>query len=368
MPEENKPDGEKPSSEPTPSTSQGQYFDDPYSYEAQTHSALTATTDQPGQVTAAAAPSSSGAPPFVPTDPDSPEEDDDDDGMLRMSFLEHLEELRSRILKCIAGLGISFLCTVIFANQLWRVVQAPIKDALTQLGKGDIVQLGPMDAFMIIWVKLPLLASLFIASPWILFQVWSFIAPGLYKKERRFAAPFVLCSAGLFILGGCFAYFVAFRFGLTFLLGIATDLDVKPAISLVEYFDLFVNVILGIGVVFELPILVFFLILLRITTPAFLMANSRYAILGIVVLAAIVTPTPDVVNLMIFSLPMIFLYFVGVFAGWIFVMRRDKIPFPWGKFFLYVILPLLLTIGATVFLLVTRFGYKLVPMWPFLSK
>lgn len=367
MPEENKPDGEKPSSEPTPSTSQGQYFDDPYSYEAQTHSALTTTTDQPGQVTAAAAPSSSGAPPFVPTDPDSPEEGDDDDGMLRMSFLEHLEELRNRIIKCIAGLGTAFLLTVIFANELWNVVQQPIQVILKEIG-GKLVILSPMDAFMIIWVKLPLLASLFIASPWILFQVWSFIAPGLYKKERRFAVPFILCSAGLFILGGCFAYFVAFRFGLRFLLSIATNLNVEPSISVVEYFDLFVNVILGIAVVFELPILVFFLILLRIVTPQFLMANSRYAILGIVVLAAIVTPTPDVVNLMIFSLPMIFLYFVGVFAGWIFVMRRDKIPFPWGKFFLYVILPLLLTIGTTVFLLVTRFGYKLVPMWPFLSK
>ena len=367
MPEETKPDGEKPSSEPTPSTSQDQYFDDPYSYEAQTHTALTTTAEQPGQV-AAAAPSSSGAPPFVPTDPDSSEDDEEDDGMLRMSFLEHLEELRSRIIKAIAGLGIAFLATIIFSNDLWEIVQQPLRKALDELKIGDIIALGPMDAFMTIWVKLPLLASLFLASPWVLYQVWAFIAPGLYKKERRFAVPFVLCSAGLFILGGCFAYFVAFRFGLTFLLSIAAQGGVKPAISLVEYFDLFVNVILGIGIVFELPILVFFLILLRITTPQFLMANSRYAILGIVVLAAIVTPTPDVVNLMIFSLPMIFLYFIGVFVGWIFVMRRDNLAFPWGKFFLYVILPLVLTIGTTVFLLVTRFGYRLVPMWPFLSK
>ena len=367
MPEETKPDGEKPSSESTP-PHQDTYFDDPYSYEAQTHTALTTTTaDQPGQVATVAAPGSSGAPPFVPTDPDSPEEDDDDDGMLRMSFLEHLEELRSRIIKSIAGLGTAFLLTVIFANELWNVVQQPIQVILKEIG-GKLVILSPMDAFMIIWVKLPLLASLFIASPWVLFQVWSFIAPGLYKKERRLAVPFILSSAGLFILGGCFAYFVAFRFGLRFLLSIATNLNVEPSISVVEYFDLFVNVILGIAVVFELPILVFFLILLRIVTPTFLMANSRYAILGIVVLAAVVTPTPDVVNLMIFALPMIFLYFLGVFAGWLFVMRRDKIPFPWGKAFLYVVMPLVLTVGVTLFLLVNKFGYKFVQTWPFLSK
>lgn len=366
MPEETKPGGEKPSSEPTPSS---QYFDDPYSYEAQTTALVPSPAEQPGgvEVSPATATGSSGSPPFTPTDPDSEEEDDDDEGMLRMSFLEHLEELRNRIIKCIVGLGAAFLATIIFSNELWNVVQEPIQTILKEIG-GKLVILSPMDAFMIIWVKLPLLASLFIASPWILFQVWSFIAPGLYKKERRLAVPFILCSAGLFIAGGCFAYFVAFRFGLRFLLSIATNLNVEPSISVVEYFDLFVNVILGVAVVFELPVLVFFAIMLRLVSPQFLMAHSRYAILGIVVLAAIVTPTPDVANLMIFAMPMICLYFVGVFAGWLYVMRRDNIAFPWGKAILYVVLPLLAAIGATVFLLVTRFGYKLIPAWPFLVK
>ena len=128
--------------------------------------------------------------------------------------------------------------------------------------------------------------------------MWAFVAPGLYKRERRLAAPFIICSAGLFIPGGMFAYFVAFRFGLTFLLGIGQDVGVRPMITITDYFDIFVNVILGIAVVFELPILIFFLTLLRIASPKFLITNARYAVLGIVVLAAIITPTADVFNLM----------------------------------------------------------------------
>jgi sec-independent protein translocase protein TatC len=141
---------------------------------------------------------------------------------------------------------------------------------------------SPMESFSIIWVKLPMLVALFLASPWLLYQVWSFVAPGLYKRERRFAVPFILCSAGLFIAGGLFAYFVAFRFGLTFLLGIGQAVNVRPMITITEYFDIFVNVILGIAVVFELPVLIFFLTLIRIASPRFLLANSRYAVLGIV--------------------------------------------------------------------------------------
>ena len=134
-----------------------------------------------------------------------------------------------------------------------------------------------MEAFNIVWVKLPILTAIFIASPWILYQVWGFIAPGLYKKERRWAAPFVICSAGLFIAGGAFGYFVAFRYGLTFLLSLAVMNNVTPMVSMTEYFDLFVNVMLGIGLIFEMPVLIFFLTLLHLASPRFLINHSRYA-------------------------------------------------------------------------------------------
>ena len=186
-----------------------------------------------------------------------------------------------------------------------------------------LAQIKPMDAFTTIWVKVPMLAALFVASPWVLYQVWAFIAPGLYKRERRWAAPFVICTAGLFILGGLFAYFVAFRFGLEFLLSIGKDINVKPVVSLTEYFDLFVNVTLGVGLVFELPVLLFFLTLIRVVSPRFLLRNTRYAILLIVIIAAVITPTPDVFNLMLFSVPMCVLYFVGVFASYLLVLHRE---------------------------------------------
>src|SRR6202171_410239 len=156
----------------------------------------------------------------------------------------------------------------------------------------------PMEGFSIIWVKLPLLCSIFLASPWILYQLWAFIAPGLYKRERKWATPFILITAGLFIGGGVFAYFVAFRYGLEFLLGIGMMNNVQPVVSITEYFDLFVNVTLGVALVFELPVLIFLLTLLRILSPRFLLRHSRYAVLIIVIVAAIITPTPDVFNLM----------------------------------------------------------------------
>ncbi len=322
----------------------------------------------PASGTAVEQSSSGGGGAVTPAPPPPAEEPDEEDGMLRMSFLEHLEELRSRILKALGGLLVAFVLCLIFANELWVAVSKPAIDALKRIGADpNLAQLTPMDAFTTIWVKVPMLAAVFLASPWILYQVWAFIAPGLYRKERRWATPFVLCSAGLFILGGLFAYFVAFRFGLEFLLSIGRDINVKPVVSIVEYFDLFVNVMLGIGLVFELPILVFFLTLLRITTPGFLMRNSRYAILIIVVLAAVVTPTPDVFNLMLFSVPMCALYFVGVFASYLLVLHREDQPFPWKAFLLTVFVMLLIAAGI-VYVAITRYNYRPVPYWPFLIR
>ena len=185
-----------------------------------------------------------------------------------------------------------------------------------------------MEGFSIIWVKLPLLCSVFLASPWILYQAVAFIAPGLYQKERRWAIPGILSTAGLFIGGGLFAYFLAFRFGLEFLLGIGMMNGVQPVVTITEYFDLFVDVTLGVGLVFEMPVLIFFLTLIRLASPRFLLRHSRYAILAIVIIAAIVTPTPDVFNLMLFAVPMTLLYFVGVFAGYLLVLRREGRALP----------------------------------------
>jgi sec-independent protein translocase protein TatC len=306
-------------------------------------------------------------PPPPPDPPDSG--DEDEDGMLRMSFLEHLEELRSRILRALAGVGVAFALSLTFCNELWRVVSAPAVGALRTIGVNppNLVQIKPMEYFNIVWMKLPILCAIFIASPWILYQVWAFIAPGLYKRERRWATPFVLCSAGLFITGGLFAYFVAFRYGLTFLLGIGRGNFVTPMVSMEEYFDLFVDVIMGVGLVFEMPVLIFFLTLLRVVSPKFLLNHSRYAILAIFIIAAIVTPTPDVFNMMLFATPMCMLFYVGIFAGYLLVLQRENRRFPWGK-----VLPIaaiaFVVLLVVLYLAAVHHGFHPVGHWPFFTR
>ena len=307
-------------------------------------------------------------PPPPPAPPAADPEDEEEDSMLRMSFMEHLEELRNRIIRALYGLGIAFVLSLAFANKLWDFVSDPAIEALKHLHVNPprLAQLTPMEGFSVIWMELPLLASVFVASPWIVYQVWAFIAPGLYKKERRLALPFVLLTAGLFIGGGCFAYFLAFRYGLEFLLGIGMSNNVQPVVSITEYFDLFVNVTLGVALVFELPVLIFLLTLLRILSPRFLLRHSRYAILAIVIVAAIITPTPDVFNLMLFAIPMCLLYFVGVFSGLMLVMRREGRRIPWRTIILIALGVLI--VAAGIAFAIWHFHVHFVSKWPYLSR
>jgi sec-independent protein translocase protein TatC len=303
-------------------------------------------------------------PPPPPTD-----EEEEGDGMLRMSFLEHLEEMRLRIIRAVQGLGVAFLLCIVFCYPLWDFVRAPAVDALTKIGVNPpkLYINEPMEAFSIIWVKVPLVFALFLASPWVLYQVWAFIAPGLYRNEKRLAAPFVLSTAGLFIMGGAFAYFVAFRYGLAFLLGIGLSNGVAPLVTITHYFDLFVNVMLGVALVFELPVAIFFLTLLHIASPRFLMRHSRYAILAIVILAAIITPTPDFFNLMLFAVPMCLLYFLGVFASYLLVLKREGRKFPWTKVLIITVLAIVVLVVLSYWVLL-KLHYHPVGHWPFMVK
>jgi sec-independent protein translocase protein TatC len=307
---------------------------------------------------------------FGGSTPNLPRPDhDEEEGMARMSFLDHLEELRHRLLMIVYGLAGAFCFALIFRNQMWDIVEGPATAALTQLHvvPPELSQIAPMDVFQIIWMKLPLLAAIFLASPWILYQVWAFIAPGLYKHERRWAVPFVTSSAGLFIVGGIFAYFVIFRFGLVFLLGLGIGHGIHPTVSVTEYYDLFVDVMLAVGIVFEIPVLLFLLTLIRIVSPRFLLKHSRYAIMTIVVLAAVITPTGDVFNLTLFATPMIVLFYLGVFVSYLLVLKRENKRFPWAKFLIWLLVVLviiaIISWGAAQY-----FGYRFVMHAPFLVR
>jgi sec-independent protein translocase protein TatC len=258
----------------------------------------------------------------------------EDDGMLRMSFLEHLEELRSRIIRALGGFGVIFTICLIFSPQLFAVVLAPGLKALHSTGipGAEFIAIDVVEQFSIVWVWTPLVAAIFFSSPWIFWQLWAFIAPGLYAREKKWAVPFIACTAGLFILGGLFGYFVALPSGLSFLFGASGATHVVPKITIENYFDRFVDAMLGIGIVFEIPVMVFFLTLIGVASPSFLLKHSRYAILIIVTIAAIVTPTTDAFNLTLFALPMCLLFFLGVFASYLLVLKRERRRFPWKAF------------------------------------
>lgn len=310
-----------------------------------------------------AAPGGGGKPPKPPAPPE--EEGDEEEGMARMSFLEHLEELRKRLLLAIGGIGVAFFVCLFFSDELWGFVFGPAGAALTALKvvPPTLKLINPMDSFQIMWMKIPILAAVFLSSPWIMYQIWAFIAPGLYKRERRWAAPFVISSAGLFIVGGCFAYFIAFRYGLEFLLGLGIGKGVDPTISMSEYYDLFVDVMLGVGVIFEIPVILFLLTLIHVASPSFLIRHSRYAILIIVILAAIITPTGDVFNLALFATPMIVLFYVGIFASYILVLHREKKQFPWRTFYKWFGIGLVILV-AIALLAAKYYGYHFVVRWP----
>ena len=281
-----------------------------------------------------------------------------DDDMPSMSILEHLEELRARIIRALVGFGVAYLACMLFASPLWKFVQAPGVAAFKEIGSGGFIAVGVMERFSIIYVWTPLLAAIFVSFPWAIYQVWAFISPGLYPRERKWAVPFIACTGGLFLCGGLFAYFVAFRYALVFLLGIGEDANVTSLISIDDYFTNFVNVMLGISVIFELPVVIFFLTLIRVASPSFLMQHSRYAVIAIVILAAAVTPSPDAFNLTLFSVPMILLYFLGVFASYLLVLRREGRKFPWKMFLVWLAAVLTVT-GIAM----TYFHY-----WPLLVK
>ena len=302
-------------------------------------------------------------PPKPPPPPPPPADDEDDEEeMARMSFLEHLEELRTRIVRVLIGVAVIYLAALSFADVLFAIFKAPFEQSYPGV---QLSQLTPTEMFYIQYIKLPLLAAIFLGAPWIMLQVWGFIAPGLYKRERRLAGPFIITTALLFVLGGLFCYFVALPLALGFLLGLSADAGVQQVISLTSYYDMFFNLEVGLGVVFQMPVVIFFFTLLRITSPAFLMRNGRYAILLIFVAAAIITPTPDVTTMLTFAAPMILLYYAGIAASYVIVLRRENRKFPWGTVIL-ILLGLLVVVALIGAFLVVELNYQLVPYWPFL--
>ena len=241
------------------------------------------------------------------------------DDLPRMSLLQHLEELRTRIVRSLAAVAVAFIFSWVFVEQIADFLAQPIYNALPEGTR--LTFLGVTDPF-IIYVKVAALTALFIASPAVLYQAWRFVAPGLYNKERRRAFPFILAGTFFFLAGGAFAYYVAFPFAVDFLIGMGQAF--QPMITVEKYFRFLLYVILGLGLMFELPIVIFLLAQMGVVTPRFLMRNFRWAVLLIFVAAALITPTPDVVNLCMFALPTILLYLLGVGAAALVIKKKPE--------------------------------------------
>ncbi len=233
--------------------------------------------------------------------------------LTRMGLLDHLDELRRRLVRALLAFLVTFLLCFAFAKQIYAFLAQPIYRFLPEGTK--LVFLGVTDPF-ILYIKVAALAGIFLGSPIILYQVWAFVAPGLYKREKRMAVPFIFFGSLLFFAGGAFGYYVAFPFAVEFLLGVGEQF--QPTITVTNYLSFLMTVILGLGVMFEMPTLIFLLSKLGVVTPRFLLRHFRWAVLVIFTLAALITPTPDVVNLCIFAVPTLGLYLVGVGVAWLF--------------------------------------------------
>jgi sec-independent protein translocase protein TatC len=243
-------------------------------------------------------------------------------GGAKMTFLEHLDELRKRIVVALAAIGVGCIVAFTFVEKIYSFIMDPL-NRLMPKGSGFVFT-EPTEAF-VLYVKMALLAGVIMAVPVILLQAWLFIAPGLYAKEKRLAVPFVILSTVGFVGGASFTHYLLFPWMWIFFASFATDkLTFLPRIEPV--FALYVKMVLGMGLVFQMPALVYSLARIGLVTARFLIKSFKWAILIIFIAAAVITPSGDMLTQTLFALPMIGLYIISILIAWIFGKRRSKAP------------------------------------------
>jgi len=226
----------------------------------------------------------------------------------KMPLTSHLQELRTRLVRCLTVVGIGFVGCYFFKDYLFAIITKPLADAMPK--HSHMIYTGLPEAFFI-YMKIAFFASLFLTSPYTLYQVWKFISPGLYKQEKRYVVPFVISSSLLFIGGVLFGYFVALPPAFAFFLEFSTDF-LKPMISFREYLDLSLKFLLAFGLSFEMPVFIFFMTKIRIVNSRMLSRQRRWAILLIFIAAAVLTPSPDALSQILMAIPLLFLYEVSI--------------------------------------------------------
>jgi sec-independent protein translocase protein TatC len=238
----------------------------------------------------------------------------------KMPFTAHLEELRTRIIRIIIAAGIGFGVCWYFKEWLFQVITKPLARVLPP--NSYMIYTSLPEAFFN-YMKISFYASLFLTSPYILYQLWKFISPGLYKSEKKYMLPFVISSTILFICGILFGYYLALPPAFSFFVEFSSDF-LRPMFSLREYLSLSLKLLLAFGVSFELPVVIFFLAKIGVVSSKMLSRNRRYAILIIFIAAAVLTPSPDAITQIIMAVPLMGLYEIGIIVAKLAEKKRHE--------------------------------------------
>lgn len=230
---------------------------------------------------------------------------------------DHLEELRWRLIKCVAAIAVGFAGTYAFSEKIFNFLVSPLVKVMPE--ESQLIYTSLPEAFFT-YLKVSFFSGLILATPVILYQIWKFVMPGLYEKEKRYVLPFVLVATIFFITGVSFAFFVVFPLGFKFFLGFSTE-TISALPSMKEYLGLAMRLLFAFGITFELPVIMFFLAKMGIINHTLLRKKRKYAILIVFVLAAVLTP-PDVISQFLLAVPLIALYEISIWVTYL--VRREK--------------------------------------------
>jgi sec-independent protein translocase protein TatC len=240
----------------------------------------------------------------LPPSPPEPENE------VRLTFMGHLRELRTRIVRSLLGLAVGMALVGGFVPRIVDGLMAPVRAALPA-GKQVLVYTSAIEPMMV-YIKVAIYGGLFVAAPWVLLQLWFFIAPGLYKHEKRLVFPFLFWGTLLFYLGAVFCYLVVMPQAFPAMLAFASANTLTPMLALTEQLSLVMAMLLGFALIFEVPVVIAFLAIIGLVDWRFLAKYRRHAIVINVTLAAIITPTGDPFNLALLAVPMILFYEIGI--------------------------------------------------------
>jgi sec-independent protein translocase protein TatC len=237
----------------------------------------------------------------------------------KMSFLEHLDELRSRLIHVVAALLVGFVACWAFRDPIFHFLTQPLRVSHPDI---KFIFTSPSEALML-KMKMSFFVGIFVVAPYILYQVWAFVSPGLYRHEKVYAVPFIVAGSLFFLGGAAFGHYYLFPMTFRFLVAFGgTDMQFLPKVG--EYYSFYSWFLLGLGIVFQLPVVIFVLARIGLVTPGFLLRKFKYAVMVSFVVAAIITPTPDVVTQSLLALPMLGLYLLGVGVAALFGRARRQ--------------------------------------------